>query len=163
MEDAFIAQPLLSLPGHSLLAVFDGHAGSLVSKIASESLVSILESTAEWQQNCRTPERTERRVDILAQALVAAFVELDALLAQHPEVVNNQDMSGAAAIVAVVTPTHIVAANLGDSRCAVGQTARRGRTATRCVPLSEDHKPVLPEEAARIHLAGGFVLANVCD
>ena len=54
------------------------------------------------------------------------------------------------AIAAIVTPTHIVVANCGDSRAYL----KRGKTVIR---LSVDHKPDRPDETARIRAAGGFV------
>ena len=50
----------------------------------------------------------------------------------------------------MITPTHIVCANVGDSRCVVGSNSRT-------IPLSEDHKPSNPEESERIVNGGGFV------
>ena len=51
---------------------------------------------------------------------------------------------------AVVTPWHIICANVGDSRCVVGSS---GTT----IAMTEDHKPSNPPEKKRIELAGGFV------
>lgn len=56
---------------------------------------------------------------------------------------------------AVITPTHVVCASVGDSRCVVGSTTKGTTTA-----LTEDHKPSNPEERARIELAGGFVMGD---
>jgi serine/threonine protein phosphatase PrpC len=67
-------------------------------------------------------------------------------------VAANQDESGCTCVSAIITPTHVVCANVGDSRCIVGST-RTGAT----VALTEDHKPSLPEEKIRIEKAGGFV------
>lgn len=53
---------------------------------------------------------------------------------------------------AVITPTHVVCANVGDSRCIVGSTID-GAT----VSLTDDHKPSNPEERARIEKVGAFV------
>ena len=51
---------------------------------------------------------------------------------------------------AVVTPWHIICANVGDSRCVVGSS---GAT----IAMTDDHKPSNPPEKKRIELAGGFV------
>ena len=69
-------------------------------------------------------------------------------LPQLPSSVD--DRSGSTAIVAFVTPTHIIVGNCGDSRCMLV----RGRTA---VAMSEDHKPYNDVEKTRIINAGGHV------
>uniref|UniRef100_A0A2P2MHS4 PPM-type phosphatase domain-containing protein n=1 Tax=Rhizophora mucronata TaxID=61149 RepID=A0A2P2MHS4_RHIMU len=58
---------------------------------------------------------------------------------------------GTTAVVALLTPEHIVVANCGDSRAVL---CRGGKA----VPLSVDHKPDRPDEHARITAAGGRVI-----
>ncbi|EPS72331.1 hypothetical protein M569_02427, partial [Genlisea aurea] len=58
---------------------------------------------------------------------------------------------GSTAVVAVVSSSHIVVANCGDSRAVL----YRGKVA---VPLSVDHKPNREDECARIEAAGGKVI-----
>lgn len=53
----------------------------------------------------------------------------------------------------VITPTHVVCANVGDSRAVVGSK-------NQSIALTDDHKPENPEECARIERAGGFVADN---
>lgn len=53
---------------------------------------------------------------------------------------------------AIITPSHIICANVGDSRCVVGTTNGKA------IALSEDHKPSLKEEKARIEAAGKISL-----
>ena len=58
--------------------------------------------------------------------------------------------AGATAIVAVVTATHVIVANCGDSRAYVH---RKGVT----YRMSIDHKPDRPDEQARILGMGGKI------
>jgi len=53
-------------------------------------------------------------------------------------------------VSALVTPTHIIVANCGDSRCVL---VRAGKA----VDMSIDHKPYLEAEQRRIEHAGGTV------
>jgi serine/threonine protein phosphatase PrpC len=53
-------------------------------------------------------------------------------------------------VCAIITPSHIICANVGDSRCVVGTTNGKA------IALSEDHKPSLKEEKARIEAAGSI-------
>merc|ERR1740117_1887397 len=63
----------------------------------------------------------------------------------------STEQAGCTATVALVTPTHIIVANVGDSRCVLS-------TATQVSALTEDHKPQMPAERARIEAAGGTVV-----
>ncbi|KAF4730848.1 hypothetical protein FOZ62_018585, partial [Perkinsus olseni] len=57
---------------------------------------------------------------------------------------------GCTAVTALLTKTHLVVANAGDSRAIL---CRGGRV----VELSHDHKPNSDEEKRRIEAAGGYV------
>ena len=151
MEDEFIMSNL-SIDGHCMLGVFDGHAGRTASKYAAENLIRCLEDTEDWKAYLNSRES----IELLERALVKAFISLDEELFKIPALSDGSDTSGTAAVVAVLTPSHIVCANLGDSRCAL-------RTRGSCVALSEDHKPSLPEEAHRIYTAGGHVELDRVD
>lgn len=61
-----------------------------------------------------------------------------------------QDESGCTLVCAIITPTHIVCGNVGDSRCVLGRK-------NKVIALTEDHKPSIVEEKTRIEKAGGFV------
>ncbi|XP_030948605.1 probable protein phosphatase 2C 75 isoform X2 [Quercus lobata] len=61
-------------------------------------------------------------------------------------------LGGSTAVVALLTPDHIVVANCGDSRAVLC----RGGVA---IPLSQDHKPDRSDELARIEAAGGRVIS----
>ena len=65
--------------------------------------------------------------------------------------------AGTTGCVVLITKDSIYCANLGDSRAVLCQTVKRA------VPLSEDHKPDLPEEKRRIEAAGHFVSEERVD
>lgn len=54
---------------------------------------------------------------------------------------------------ALVTPSHVICANVGDSRCVIN-------TIEKTIDMTQDHKPEDDEESKRIHKAGGFVADN---
>ena len=66
------------------------------------------------------------------------------------------DRSGTTAVAVLLTPTHIICSNAGDSRAIL---CRDGMA----LPLSFDHKPVNPTEISRVHAAGGFVKMKRID
>jgi len=85
-----------------------------------------------------------------SEVLYHAFIALDARMHEITCADGFEERSGATAVVALVTPTDILVANAGDSRCVLG---RAGRS----VEMSEDHKPTNPAEKRRITRAGGSV------
>lgn len=73
----------------------------------------------------------------LEACIKEAYLELDAVLKTQDEFVQRQDTSGCTAICAIITPSHIVVGNAGDSRGVMyGAGAAK--------QMSIDHKPTLP-------------------
>ena len=66
----------------------------------------------------------------------------------------QNERSGCTAIATVISPSHIVVANAGDSRSAM-------QVGSETVALSEDHKPYNAEEKNRIEVSVEL-LACVC-
>ncbi|KAL9190481.1 hypothetical protein ACHAXT_007692 [Thalassiosira profunda] len=74
------------------------------------------------------------------------------------------ERSGSTAVVVLVTPSHIVCANAGDSRAFLSKRANNGGAGTDGVlPLSFDHKPTNDCEVSRVERDGGFVRAGRVD
>lgn len=72
---------------------------------------------------------------------------------------EGPDCMGTTAVVALVRfgeGAEVYVANAGDSRC-IMSTSDAVAAKPGAVDLSEDHKPVLPGERARIKKAGGFI------
>jgi len=157
MEDQYIASVLESAPGHTLVAILDGHAGKMCAHLSSQHFCRILQSTQQWKDYLLlgavtagdSATKVEQKMGKLKQSLVQAYADLDEWLVEAEEM----DMSGSTFVSALITPTHVICANVGDSRCVIGSNGV-------CINMSEDHKPELPEERARIESAGGCVLMN---
>ena len=75
-----------------------------------------------------------QKAEDLTVAMRKAFLDLDAELRQMDAVKRGDDHSGSTAITTMVTPTHIIAANCGDSRSILV-------TSEGVKAMSEDHKP----------------------
>jgi protein phosphatase 1G len=156
MEDAHIALPQLKDGGAwsdiAVFSVLDGHGGEHVARFCQRHL---------------PVEIARRPSEDIPGALSGAFHRMDELLADPgcvPELLSLSDDSSAG-ITKVIHPDFIgttcvvccirrdvyVVANAGDSRAVL---CRQGKA----IDLSEDHKPYLPGEHARIERAGGFVL-----
>ena len=142
MEDAHRAITGLEggLTDWSYFAVFDGHAGALVSEHSSEHLLESIMTTSEF------------KADVI-QGIHKGFLRLDNDMRRLPEMTAGTDKSGSTAVCAFISPTHIYIANCGDSRAVLCNSG---------APIfsTRDHKPVVPAEKERIQKAGGSVMVQ---
>lgn len=77
------------------------------------------------------------------------FARIDALR-------TLRDISGSTAIMSIVTPKHIIIANVGDSRAVFSSNGKVVRS-------TEDHKPQNTTESTRVVEAGGYIMmGRVC-
>ncbi|XAR66182.1 Phosphoprotein phosphatase [Bertholletia excelsa] len=181
MEDAICVRTDLCRPeiNHCrpvhFFAVFDGHGGVHVAKLCKEKMhVFMEEELMRVEGTCCVPrgiggnrcgsrEIQEAEERCWMAAIRRCFMRMDDVAINscacgkvgsecgcHPVEVA---LSGSTAVVAVVTATHIIVANCGDSRAVL---CRAGRA----LPLSSDHKPDRPNEKQRIAAAGGRVIYN---
>ncbi|CEG35312.1 protein phosphatase [Plasmopara halstedii] len=154
MEDAHVAQinPEGLPQGCSLFAVFDGHGGRLAADLAAEGITK--EFAAVMKSDIFPGGKAEGAdPKKIGKAMRDAFMNLDQNIRKTFDENYASDQSGCTAITALVTPTHIIVANSGDSRSVM---AKGGRT----VEMSFDHKPINAEERKRIEQAGGLVRSN---
>jgi serine/threonine protein phosphatase PrpC len=87
----------------------------------------------------------------LCAALVETFHKLDSDMQEQYVASDGYLMNaGTTANACIVTPTHVICGNAGDTRCVLYSNGV-------VVPLSYDHKPSLQHEKERIALAGGTV------
>lgn len=153
MEDAHVSIDMPSRPDHMFLAVFDGHAGAGGAIYAAKHIISVLEKSSGW---AKYTEGGCTDINMLGEALISAFLEIDRDMRAFQSETFGQDTSGCTAVSCMITPTHIICANAGDSRCVMS-------TGGRAKPLSEDHKPYNELEKKRVEDAGGFVQYNRVD
>jgi len=158
MEDAHTIEPEIpGLPGHSLFAVFDGHGGHNAALFASKNLLSCLMDRESFTSYMH--DQTNR--EFLMSAMKEAFLEVDSKMRLHFRSMAALDgeRSGCTAIAVIVTPTHVVCANAGDSRALLYSEGTEGKN----VELSHDHKPWMQSERQRIEEAGGCVSMKRVD
>lgn len=172
-----------SLKGHSLFVVFDGHGGGHAAKFCVSNFLETfaksedLESYAALQPNGRCSRSDTNGISLLKGALTHTFEELDRQLTAEQIDKNREffetqttydlrkstsrqatvgERSGTTCVAVVITPTHFVCANTGDSRAIL---RRNGRV----LPLSFDHKPSNMPEKIRILKAKGEVVGRRID
>ncbi|KAI4487950.1 hypothetical protein M0802_011654 [Mischocyttarus mexicanus] len=141
MEDAHRAITGLEggLSDWSYFAVFDGHAGALVSEHSAEHLLECIMKTEEF------------KAEDVIKAIHSGFLQLDVEMRDLPEMSDGKDKSGSTAVCAFISPRNIYIANCGDSRAVLCSSG--------CPVFStRDHKPFLAAEKERIQNAGGSVM-----
>ena len=136
-------------PGHAFFAVYDGHGGAKAAELAHLGMLDAVKRQPPFARYASAAAAGEADAALLGDALKLAFVELDNAL--RPQLRALGDSSGTTAVVVMLTPTHIVCANAGDSRACYATGGDR------VVALSEDHKPCRACERERIERAGGRV------
>ncbi|KAL0341865.1 UNVERIFIED_CONTAM: protein phosphatase 2C 16 [Sesamum calycinum] len=162
-----ISQKLSHLTSH-FFGVYDGHGGSQVANYCRDRvhlvLVEELENIKDVLVNGRT--RDTRQVQ-WENVFTSCFLKVDEEVGGKvsrviPEGGNTHASSctsepvapetvGSTAVVAVVSSSHIIVANCGDSRAVL----YRGKEA---IALSVDHKPNREDEYARIEASDGKVI-----
>ncbi|KAL2338749.1 hypothetical protein Fmac_013195 [Flemingia macrophylla] len=179
MEDAISVKPqLFQVPSQMLMnehvsendkhslahffGVYDGHGGLQVANYCQEHLHSLLIKEIEAAQSslAETNARDDWQ-DHWKKAFINCFKKVDdevgGIGAGNSG--NNSggseplapETAGSTAVVTILSQTHIIVANCGDSRTVL----YRGKEA---MPLSSDHKPNREDERARIEAAGGRVI-----
>ncbi|GMR56483.1 hypothetical protein PMAYCL1PPCAC_26678 [Pristionchus mayeri] len=160
MEDAHVAElsmgDTLPFSHWSFFAVFDGHAGSVAAEFAASVVMETLKESEQLQRAAalaasKAGHLCEESCRLLDEGLKAGFLALDDKIRDRLDNVLGKDRSGTTAVCSIVTPSHIVLANLGDSRAVL---SRRDIDSFG----TEDHKPSNEKERQRIINAGGSVM-----
>jgi len=165
--------------GHAIFGVMDGHGGDFTSEFASENFMRIFSATSRLEKYADMSVEDQSNVpglECLRQSLSETFSRLDVEIRKQQNLRNEKkflelakqqetsdlparvryERSGSTCIVVVVTPSHIICANAGDSRAIL-------RRAGKVLPLSFDHKPNNAPELERIDFAKGFVKCKRVD
>lgn len=181
MEDAFTAIPrFLKIPLQALLAdhildgmnqksghatahffgVYDGHGGSQVANYCRDRMhTALVEEIESMKQQLSDGNILDDRNMQWEKAFTNCFLKVDDEVGGKVSRVNVEGVPepvasetvGSTAVVAVLSSSHIIVANCGDSRAVLC----RGKEP---LPLSVDHKPNREDEYARIEAAGGKVI-----
>jgi serine/threonine protein phosphatase PrpC len=143
-EDRISIEVLLD--GCEYFAVFDGHSGPEVANLCKAELPGRLRNAfiAAGPDVLKDTERVK-------QILQRTFIDFNKYLAS-PAILKTLNDSGSTATVALVTPTHITMAYLGDSPCFILDPAT-GHILQRM----GKHEPSDAAEVERIQAAGGTV------
>ena len=136
-------------PKLSLFGVYDGHGGDTVAHYAAKHFPRFLLDTKQLTLDMKD----EEVVDRARRGFELALMAIDKEMSQLAEIESGHDQSGSTSVMTLISRSHIVCANTGDSRAVL---ARGGEA----VALSHDHKPFNAGEKERIENAGSHVQFN---
>uniref|UniRef100_A0A7S4AQP9 protein-serine/threonine phosphatase n=1 Tax=Pseudo-nitzschia australis TaxID=44445 RepID=A0A7S4AQP9_9STRA len=165
--------------GHVIFGVMDGHGGDFTSEFAALNFMKIFSANNRLKKYASMSVEDQSNVpgiECLRPLLTETFGRLDAEIRKQQNLRNEKrfqavskqqarsetptrvkyERSGSTCCVVLVTPSHIICANAGDSRAIL-------RRAGKVLPLSFDHKPNNAPELERINQASGFVKCKRVD
>jgi len=119
----------------AIFGVFDGHGGSECSTYVARNLYLNVIKSIHFKENP-------------SEALREGCIKTDELFVDYATPLKIA--SGSTGTVALIRGTHIITANVGDSRIVASEAGM-------AVELTEDRKASDSEEKKRIHEAGGWV------
>jgi serine/threonine protein phosphatase PrpC len=149
------------------LGVYDGHGDQgRVSRFVADNLPPCLLQSQAWttmaNDEISNNDDTDTAVHVYTTAFHEACLTVDKQLRDSDEF-GAPIQGGSTGVSALVTPTHVVVANVGDSRAILIQLKTETHTSSdgndtdsdmEVVEMSHDHKPCAVEEKTRIEAAG---------
>ena len=150
-QDSFLSiLNIYNLNNYSVFAIFDGHGtnGHFVSKYAKSYFQNIfknIDNYNEANESLIYKELTNEKV------MKERFRLIDNFLLEEPYSIQY---SGSTCIIIIHIGDKILCYNIGDSRAAFINDEFK------CIQISNDHKPEIPEEKMRIEECGGIVKRN---
>jgi serine/threonine protein phosphatase PrpC len=145
MENRHLITEMISKPDHIFMGLFDGHSGSLAAYIVSKRLVGLIERTSAWREYLESADDKDAE-SLIRRALLEAFDQMDDEL----ERANKFGSSGCTCVCVIITPSLIICANLGKSRCVM-------KSAGQIIQMTDDHTALRTDEILRICKAGSIV------
>ena len=158
-QDSYIVLPKVNdIENFSIFAVLDGHGphGHLVSKYVSQNIIDNITTNVliNSSKNVENIYLSLKKNDFAI--IKNAFITAD-------ENIKNMDFdvdeSGTTCVLLIILGTHLICANVGDSRCILTYSENNDPELSelKVLPLSIDYKIAIPEERNRIIKAGGLV------
>jgi serine/threonine protein phosphatase PrpC len=149
-----------NLQGFNIFGVLDGHGphGHFVSKFCKEYFIRTMNEYSKQcqQNNITTPEGIynelkENKFEFINQT----FKNADLEMIKHTEF--DHDFSGTTCNLVFQFNKYLLCASVGDSRGIIIFDQNNTNTYQGIFPISNDHKPNLPQEYERILQSGGIV------
>jgi len=157
-DEFLIIENVFGDSSHHLYAVFDGHGvqGDKVSHAVKKLFSQVF------------PRNKENFLSDPKEAFITMFRDVGEMLESDPDI--DTYMSGTTATIAVLTPTSVIVANLGDCRVILAQSKKVIAGKDGGLPkiprpkiLSNDHTCANPSERERLEAAGARIAKNPLD
>ena len=157
-EDRIVITPISD--NVMMYCVFDGHGGKHYSELLSKQLPELIlqKVKSAVADDSESATAASLPAESLSAILKQSFVDLDNTLVKQAERNFMLRVGGTTAVVSIVSPTHVVAANVGDSPCIIFDT----KTGT-VLRQTDDHNLQNRSELERVVERGGIVVEGVND
>jgi serine/threonine protein phosphatase PrpC len=142
----------------AIYGVFDGHgqAGHDISDYVRKTLLKLILRDQRFQSWMKAePGTSERSLEPLEQLVKECFVQAQGLVsAAHAMKTFDAQLAGTTATLCIFDhkAKKYLVAHVADSICVLGKQGNKGES------LTQEHKPDVPDERARIEDAGGQVV-----
>ena len=149
-----------NLQGFNIFGVLDGHGphGHFVSKFCKEYFIRTMNEYSKQcqQNNITTPEGIFNKLkESKFEFITQTFKNADLEMIKHTEF--DHDFSGTTCNLVFQFNKYLLCASVGDSRGIIIYDQNNTNTYQGIFPISNDHKPNLPQEYERILQSGGIV------
>ena len=149
-----------NLQGFNIFGVLDGHGphGHFVSKFCKEYFIRTMNEYSKQcqQNNITTPEGIFNKLkESKFEFITQTFKNADLEMIKHTEF--DHDFSGTTCNLVFQFNKYLLCASVGDSRGIIIFDQNNTNTYQGIFPISNDHKPNLPQEYERILQSGGIV------
>ena len=157
-QDSFISETNINgIKDFNIFGVLDGHGphGHFISEFASHFIPNQIMNHPEIKmtKNLDFIYNTLKKNNYLI--IKKAFISANNLAIQN----FDAKISGTTCVLIILIGKHLICANVGDSRAVISYDEQNDNNLNflQILPLSIDYKPEVPEEKARILIAGGMV------
>jgi serine/threonine protein phosphatase PrpC len=157
-EDRVVVFNMHDIQKVELYCVFDGHGGRHYADFVAKQLPPRIHAGIKRLVSDRVASGNGNDVptaEEYAEVLKESFEETDSKLVAHSARMSLLKVGGTTAVATLVTPTHIITANVGDSPCVVFDA-----TSGSLLRQTTDHIPANEEEAQRVRNAGGKLVVG---
>ena len=150
-DNFFIYNNFLNNSTNIFLGVCDGH-GSCGHDVSGYLVNNLPQNLNKVLINEKYNDITTINFEEISKFISSTFVQTNTDLSNDDRV--DSTFSGTTCSTLIYSPTRLISANVGDSRCVLGKFDGKNWTAKN---LTRDHKPNEPDEIKRIEENGGRV------